>query len=119
MVGLSRDEQFGPCVMFGLGGLFTEIFKDYAFRVAPLDKQEALDMIHDIRARSIMGPFRGMLAADADRIVDILVKVGAIGVDHPDIRELDINPVLLSDGKPVAVDALIVLDGHHEDRDEP
>ena len=109
MVGLFRDKQFGPCVMFGLGGIFTEIFKDYTFRVAPLDRQEALDMIGDIKARTIMGAFRGMMAADADQLADIIVKVSAIGFDHPDIREIDINPLLLSDSKPVAVDALIVL----------
>ncbi len=112
MVGLTRDPQFGPCVLFGLGGIFTEIFKDYTFRIAPVGRREALDMIDDIRARSIMGAFRGMAAVDVEQLADIIVSVGAIGVNHPEVRELDINPVLLARSNPVAVDALIVLDAH-------
>lgn len=111
MVGLSRDEQFGPCVMFGLGGIFTEILHDTTIRMAPIDRREALDMIGDIKARNMMGPFRGMAAADVDRLADILVKVGAIGLDHPEVEAIDINPVMLAGSKPVAVDALIVLKG--------
>jgi acetate---CoA ligase (ADP-forming) len=114
MVGLSRDEQFGPCVMFGVGGILTEIFNDTTVRVAPLDTEEALDMIGDIRARTIVGAFRGMMAADADQLADILVRVSAIGLDHPDVKEIDINPVLLSGSKPVAVDALVILNGQRE-----
>jgi acetyltransferase len=111
MVGLSRDEQFGPCVMFGLGGIFTEILKDTTFRMAPIERDEALDMIGDIKARNMMGAFRGMMAADLDLLADILVKVGAIGLDHPEVDAIDINPVILAGSKPVAVDALIVLKG--------
>ncbi|MGD0485791.1 MAG: acetate--CoA ligase family protein [Syntrophorhabdales bacterium] len=118
MVGLYRDEQFGPCVMFGLGGIFTEILKDNTFRVAPIDRQEALDMTGDIKARNIMGASRGMPAADVDQLADILIKVGAIGVDHPYVKEIDINPVILAGSKPVAVDALIVLSGQDEGRNE-
>jgi acetyl-CoA synthetase (ADP-forming) len=118
MVGLYRDEQFGPCVMFGLGGIFTEILKDTTFRVAPIDRQEALDMIGDIKARNIVGAFRGMMAADVDQLADILVKVSAVGLDHPEVKEIDINPVILAGSKPVAVDALIVLSGQDESRSE-
>ena len=118
MVGLYRDEQFGPCVMCGLGGIFTEILKDNAFRVAPIERQEALDMIGDIKARNIVGAFRGMMAADVDQLADILVKVSAIGLDHPEVKEIDINPVILAGSKPVAVDALIVLSGQDEGRSE-
>ena len=117
MVGLYRDEQFGPCVMCGLGGIFTEILRDNAFRVAPVDRQEALDMIGDIKARNIVGAFRGMMAVDVDQLADILVKVSAIGLDHPEVKEIDINPVILAGSKPVAVDALIVLSGQNDGED--
>jgi acetyl-CoA synthetase (ADP-forming) len=109
VVGMTRDPQFGPCVMFGLGGIFTEILKDIAFRVAPLEKRDALDMTQEIKAHKILGAVRGMPAADMDRLCDILVKVGEIGMENEWIQEIDINPLILSGAKPVAVDALIVL----------
>ena len=109
MVGLTRDAQFGPCVMFGLGGIFTEILRDIAFRVAPIEKSEALEMMGEIKARKILEAFRGMLAADINQLADIVIKVGTIGLDHAIIKEIDINPIILSGSRPVAVDALIVL----------
>jgi acetyl-CoA synthetase (ADP-forming) len=110
VVGLTRDAQFGPCVMFGLGGIFTEILRDVSFRVAPIEKQDVLDMMKEIKARKILGAIRGMPAADIDQITDILIKVGDIGLQQENIREIDINPIILSGSRPVAVDALIVLD---------
>lgn len=109
VVGLTRDPQFGPCVMFGLGGIFTEILKDTAFRVAPLEKHDALDMMQEIKAAKILEPVRGMAAADMDMLADILITVGRIGMENDRIKEIDINPVIISGGKPVAVDALVVL----------
>jgi acetate---CoA ligase (ADP-forming) subunit beta len=109
VAGMTRDPQFGPCVMFGLGGIFTEILKDIAFRVAPLEKRDALDLTQEIKAHKILGAVRGMPAADIDLLCDILVKVGEIGLENESIQEIDINPLILSGAKPVAVDALIVL----------
>jgi len=109
VAGMTRDPQFGPCVMFGLGGIFTEILKDIAFRVAPLEKQDALDMTQEIKAHKILGALRGMPAADLDFLCEILVKVGLIGMENEVIQEIDINPLILSGDKPVAVDALVVL----------
>jgi acyl-CoA synthetase (NDP forming) len=109
VVGLTRDAQFGPCVMFGLGGIFTEILKDSVFRVAPLEKQDALEMMQEIRASKILEAIRGMAAADKDMLAEMLMTVGRIGIENDRIREIDINPVIISGGKPVAVDALIVL----------
>ena len=109
VAGMTRDPQFGPCVMFGLGGIFTEILKDIAFRVAPLEKRDALEMTQEIKAHKILGAVRGMPAADMDLLCDILVKVGEIGMENEFIQEIDINPLILSGTKPVAVDALIVL----------
>lgn len=110
VIGLTRDAQFGPCVMFGLGGIFAEILKDIAFRVAPLKKQDALEMMGDIKGCKILEAVRGMEAADLDALADILMKVGRIGLEHESVKEIDINPVILCGSKPVAVDALVVLD---------
>ncbi|MGB5749777.1 MAG: acetate--CoA ligase family protein [Desulfobacterales bacterium] len=109
VVGLTRDAQFGPCVMFGLGGIFTEILKDTVFRVAPLEKQDALEMMQEIKAGKILEEFRGMAAADKDMLAEMLMTVGRIGIENDAIKEIDINPVIISGGKPVAVDALVVL----------
>jgi acyl-CoA synthetase (NDP forming) len=109
VTGMTRDPQFGPCVMFGLGGIFTEILKDISFRVAPLERQDALDMTQEIKAHKILGAVRGMPAADLDLLCDILVRMGEIGMENQSIQEIDINPLILSGAKPVAVDALIVL----------
>jgi len=110
VIGLTRDPQFGPCVMFGLGGIFTEILKDISFRVAPLEKRDALEMMQDIKGHKILEAVRGMEAADLDLFADILIKVGQIGLDHDAIKEIDINPVIISGNRPVAVDALVVLE---------
>ena len=109
VAGLTRDAQFGPCVMFGLGGIFTEILKDISFRVAPLEKRDALEMMQEIKGRKILDSIRGMDAADLDILADILIALGRIGLENENIKEIDINPLILSGGKPVAVDALVVL----------
>jgi len=109
MVGMTRDAQFGPCVMFGLGGIFTEILRDVAFRVAPIEKKDAIEMSREIRAHKILGPIRGMPSADMGQLSEILVRVGEIGLQNENIKEIDINPLTLSGAKPIAVDALVVL----------
>lgn len=109
VVGLTRDAQFGPCVMFGIGGIFTEILKDTSFRVAPLSRWDAMDMMEDIRGKKILDAFRGKPSVDREILADILMAVGQIGMDHDNVKEIDINPLKLVDGKPVAVDALVVL----------
>ena len=109
VVGLTRDTQFGPCVMFGLGGIFTEVLKDTVFRVAPLEKQDAFDMMQEIRASKILDEIRGMTAVDKDLLADMLITVGRIGIENDRIKEIDINPVIISGDRPVAVDALVVL----------
>jgi acetyl-CoA synthetase (ADP-forming) len=110
MVGLTRDSQFGPCVMYGLGGIFTEILEDVAFRVAPLTRWDAMDMMEDIKGKKILEAFRGKPAVDREMLADILLAVGQIGLDHEKVHEIDINPLKLIDGKPVAVDALVVFE---------
>jgi acetate---CoA ligase (ADP-forming) subunit beta len=108
--GLTRDPSFGPAVMFGLGGILTETLKDTVFRIAPLTMYDAKDMMSEIRANSILQPFRGEAAVDTDLLAKILMAVGEIGLQYESIAEIDINPLKIRrDGKPVAVDALIVL----------
>jgi acetyl-CoA synthetase (ADP-forming) len=110
VVGLTRDAQFGPCVMFGLGGIFTEILEDVAFRVAPLTRWDAMDMMKDFRAHKILDAFRGQPPVDREVLADILIAIGTIGMEQDKVREIDINPLKILDGKPIAVDALVVLD---------
>jgi acyl-CoA synthetase (NDP forming) len=109
VVGMTRDPQFGPCVMFGLGGIYTEILKDVSFRVAPLEKRDALQMTQEIRGHKILESVRGMPPADMEMLCQILITVGEIGLENGAIKEIDLNPLILSGNKPVAVDALVVL----------
>ncbi|MFC1582045.1 acetate--CoA ligase family protein [Planctomycetota bacterium] len=109
VMGLMRDPLFGPCVMFGLGGIFTEALKDVAFRPAPLSKEDALEMIGETKAAALLGPVRGMEPADMDMLADNLMQLGQLAIDNPFIHEVDINPLIVRDGKPIAVDGLIVL----------
>jgi acetyl-CoA synthetase (ADP-forming) len=109
VVGLVRDPQFGPCVMFGLGGIFTEVLKDTSFRVAPIEKYDALQMMDEIKSKAILGPFRGKEAVDRDQLAEILIAVGDIGMDFDDVKEIDMNPVIIEGSRPVVVDSLIVL----------
>jgi acetyl-CoA synthetase (ADP-forming) len=109
MVGLYRDPQFGPCVMFGLGGIFTEILQDTVFRVTPLTRKDAMEMLTEIKGKKILESFRGKPRIDRDKMADILLALSQIGEEQPAIREIDINPIKFVNGKPVAVDALVVF----------
>ena len=109
VMGLTRDDQFGPCVMFGLGGIFTEILRDVSFRRAPLEQGDALDMLREIRGHKILNAVRGMQAADTDKLAHMLIQVGQIGVEVPEVVEIDLNPVILAGSRPIVVDALILL----------
>lgn len=111
VVGLIRDAQFGPCVMFGLGGIYTEILRDVSFRVAPLEKRDALEMMDEIKGKKILDAFRGMEPADKETLAQALIALGEIGLQHPQVKEIDVNPLILKkSGEPVAVDALVVLE---------
>jgi acetate---CoA ligase (ADP-forming) subunit beta len=109
VIGLSHDPQFGPCVMFGLGGIFTEALKDVTFRVAPLSMEDALEMIDEIKTKKLLGEFRGSPAVDRSALAKALVGVGDLGIKYDSIAEIDINPLIVCGDKPVAVDALVVL----------
>ncbi|MBN2438785.1 MAG: acetate--CoA ligase family protein [Deltaproteobacteria bacterium] len=110
VAGLFHDAQFGPVVMFGLGGIFTEALNDTAFRIAPVDEKEAERMIDELRSRRLFGPFRGEQAAGRERLIRTLTGLSRIGLELPDVTEADVNPLLIGpDGQATAVDALIIL----------
>jgi acyl-CoA synthetase (NDP forming) len=110
VAGLFFDAQFGPAVMFGLGGVFTEAIGDVIFRLAPIDAREARLMIKELHAKTLLGSFRGEQVPDMDTLVKIMVGLSEIAMTVPEIKEIDINPLLVSaDGSVTAVDALVVL----------
>ncbi len=109
VVGLVADDLFGPTVMFGLGGVFVEVFEDVAFRVPPFDRREARSMIAETKGSKLLAGARGRPAADVGAIVDVIMKVQRLALDHAGtIAELDINPLLATPSGAVALDALIV-----------
>ncbi len=111
VIGMIRDAQFGPCVMFGLGGIFTEVLKDVSFRIAPLEKRDALEMAQEIKGAPILGSFRGMPGVDMELLSAMLISAGKLGLENDAIKEVDANPLIISQDKPVVVDALVVLEG--------
>jgi len=111
LVGMNRDPQFGPLVTFGLGGIYVEILHDVTFRVAPFSRQEAHEMLSEIRAHALLDGVRGQPAVDKDAIVAILLRIGQLVQDFPQILELDINPLIVyprSQGA-IAIDMRLVL----------
>jgi succinyl-CoA synthetase beta subunit len=117
VVGLNRDQQFGPCVMLGIGGMMTEVFKDTVFRMAPFGVIEARDMTEELRFKAILGAFRGQKPADMEILCRTLIAVGQIGLELETVSELDINPMIITpEGRMVAVDALVVLRRNENDR---
>ena len=107
--GMTRSPLFGPCVMFGLGGVLTEALDDAVFRLAPLSLDEAYHMVGEIQAQKMLGRVRGESAVNVDALAHILVQLSLIAHQHPEIREIDLNPLkILPDGQPVVVDALVV-----------
>lgn len=109
VAGLIRDPQFGPCVMFGLGGIFTEVLKDVTFRVAPLEMRDAYEMMDEIKARKLLDQFRGKPAVNREVLARALVNLGRIGLEVEEVAEIDINPMIIHEDMPIAVDALVVL----------
>lgn len=104
IVGLKKDPQFGHVVMFGLGGIFVEVYKDVSFRIVPIDKREALDMISEIKAYAILKGIRGRKPANIDAIVEVLLSASRMA-QKEDIIELDINPLMVNENSAIAIDA--------------
>jgi acyl-CoA synthetase (NDP forming) len=109
IVGSTTDPTFGPTIMFGLGGIFVEILKDVSFRVAPINEEDAAEMIKEIKSYKILEGARGMPAVDQKTLVEILVKTSNMLMECPEIKELDMNPILAySDGARI-VDGRIIM----------
>jgi acyl-CoA synthetase (NDP forming) len=110
IVGAIKDPQFGPALMFGLGGVFVEILKDVTFRIAPLSEQDAREMITEIKAYPVLKSYRGQPPADIEAIVRILLSTSRLVMDHLEIKELDLNPIMVYEKGAKTVDARIILE---------
>lgn len=111
ILGLTRDPQFGPALMFGLGGIFVELYRDVAFRLAPLSEHDAMEMIREIKGFPVLMGARGRPARDLDTLVRSLLILSALAESRPEIDALDLNPVILYEQGSVVVDAKVFLAG--------
>ena len=109
IVGSTKDPTFGPTIMFGLGGIFVEVLKDVSFRLVPITRVDAEEMVREIKAYKILEGVRGMPPADQETILDILMKTSEMLVECPEIKELDMNPILVYEKGAKIVDARVIL----------
>jgi acyl-CoA synthetase (NDP forming) len=107
--GITLDEQFGHCVAFGVGGIFTEAINDVTYRIAPMSDAESEEMVNDIKSEKLLSLYRGMPAVNIKSLATILSTLSKLPFIHDEIKEVDINPIMICGAEPVAVDALIVL----------
>jgi acetyl-CoA synthetase (ADP-forming) len=107
ITGLADDPTFGRTVMLGIGGILAEAMGDVTFRLVPITPADAEDMIDDLAMQRLFGPFRGEPAIDRAKLVDVIVGLSDAAVAHPEIASADVNPLIVVDGVPVAVDALV------------
>ena len=110
IVGAVKDPQFGPALMFGLGGIFVEVLKDVTFRVAPITVDEAREMITEVKAYPLLKGYRNMPPADIEAIVEILLNASRLVMEHQEIKELDLNPIMVYEKGAKTVDARIILE---------
>ncbi|MBX5329184.1 MAG: acetate--CoA ligase family protein [Candidatus Bathyarchaeota archaeon] len=110
IVGAIKDPQFGPSIMFGLGGIFVEVLKDVTFRVAPITEEEAREMIMEVKAYPLLKGYRNQPPADIDAIVKILLNTSKLVMEHQEIKELDLNPIMVYEKGAKTVDARIILE---------
>jgi succinyl-CoA synthetase beta subunit len=110
IAGLHRDEQFGMTVMLGVGGILAEAVADVAFRLVPIERVDAEEMIDDLATQRLLGDFRGEPAVDREALVDVLMGLSQASVADPTIVAADLNPLIVVDGRPVPVDALVEVD---------
>jgi acetyl-CoA synthetase (ADP-forming) len=110
IVGTSKDPQFGPVIMFGLGGIFVELLKDVSFRVIPVEQRDAQEMIKEIKGYPLLQGYRGKEPANISALVEIILKTSKLIEENPQIKELELNPIFAYRNKAVAVDARIILE---------
>jgi acetyl-CoA synthetase (ADP-forming) len=107
IAGVHTDEQFGRCVMVGIGGILTEALGDVAFRLAPITDDDPVDMLDELRAQALLGPLRGEPAIDRGAVRDLLLALSRLATGERDVRAVDLNPLVITNGRPIAVDALV------------
>ena len=110
IIGMTKDAQFGPVIMFGLGGILVEVLKDVSFRIVPMTKRDAAEMITEIKGFPILKGYRGQDPADVPFLEELIVKVSDFVDKNPEIKELDLNPVFAYKSGALAVDARIILE---------
>ena len=110
IVGMSKDAQFGPVLMFGLGGVLVEILKDVSFRIVPLAKRDAKEMIREIKGYPLLEGYRGSEPVDVANLENLILKVSSFVEQHPEVKELDLNPIFAYKDGAVAVDARVILE---------
>jgi acetate---CoA ligase (ADP-forming) subunit beta len=110
IIGMTRDAQFGPVIMFGLGGIMVEVLKDVSFRIVPLTRWDAAEMISEIKGHAILRGFRGQPPVSITALEDLVLKISDFIAQNPQVKELDLNPVIAYPDSALAVDARIVID---------
>lgn len=110
IVGTSKDPQFGPVIMFGLGGIFVEVLKDVSFRIIPLSRKDAMEMIEEIKGYPLLQGYRGKEPVDIPALTEIILKISRVMEEHPEIKELELNPIIAYKKGALAVDARIILE---------
>jgi acetyl-CoA synthetase (ADP-forming) len=111
IAGLHRDPQFGMTVMLGVGGILAEAVQDVAFRMVPITRTDAEELIGDLATQRLLGEFRGEPAVDRGALVDVLMALSDLATDDPAVAAVDVNPLVVVDGRPLAVDALVEVEG--------
>ncbi|NWG01560.1 MAG: acetate--CoA ligase family protein [Syntrophaceae bacterium] len=114
IIGVSKDPQFGPVIMFGLGGIFVELLKDVSFRVIPVERNDAREMIKEIKGFPLLEGYRGKSPSDISSLVNLILKLSRFIEGNPQIKELELNPILAYPKRVVAVDARIILEEDQE-----
>jgi acetate---CoA ligase (ADP-forming) subunit beta len=109
IVGMNQDPQFGPVLMFGLGGIMVEVLKDVSFRVVPVTQKDAAEMIREIKGYPVLQGYRGRAAVDISALEDMIIKISQFVEKNPQVKELDLNPVFAYEDRAVAVDARVIL----------
>ncbi|MDP6633000.1 MAG: acetate--CoA ligase family protein, partial [Dehalococcoidales bacterium] len=109
IIGISTDTQFGPVLMFGLGGILVEVLKDVSFRIVPLARRDVREMIREIKGYPLLEGYRGQEPVDVDNLEELILKVSSFVEQHPEIEELDLNPVFAYSDGAVAVDARVIM----------
>ena len=113
IIGMTKDAQFGPVLMFGLGGILVEILKDVSFRIVPLTKRDAGEMVREIKGYPLLEGYRGQEPVDVSKLEELLLKVSDFVEQNPEVKEIDLNPIFAYSDGAVAVDARVILE---EDR---